>query len=151
MAFAWEIALGIKQFCKIIFRSKTAEKVTSPKLSKRFWFQICLTQVGWADWRLVNFLIKYYKSNVLMKTLNFLFSSVRLKSPINIILSYMHVCLFKISGKCSRKYLSFSDGTVQRSMESHFRDLVENPTKNISESLGTSSRCTALQGIFSLI
>ena len=50
------------------------------------------------------------KSNVLIKTSRFLFSTVRLKSLINIILSYLLVCLFKISDKLSRKYLSFCDG-----------------------------------------
>ena len=38
-----------------------------------------------------NFFIKHSESNVFMKTLRFLFSTVRLKSPINIILSYILV------------------------------------------------------------
>ena len=33
-----------------------------------------------------------------------------LKFPIKIILTYLHVCLFKISDKLSMKYLSFYDG-----------------------------------------
>ena len=42
---------------------------------------------------------------------------MKLKSLINIVLAYLHVCLFKMSGNWSRKYLSFSDTETEPYME----------------------------------
>ena len=77
-------------------------------------------------------------SNVFIKTSRFLYSTVRLKFPINIILSNWQVSLFKISDKRSIKYLSSCDDGLQTPMQSNFRVLMENSIKIISQLSGTS-------------
>ena len=69
------------QFCLKIFHLKGA--VVSIKLSS--------IQLIWADWKDAGFLIMHSKADVLIKTSRFLFSAVRLKSRINIKLSYLDV------------------------------------------------------------
>ena len=83
------------------------------------------------------------------KNFKVFFAAVRLKSPINIILSNLQVSLFKISDKLSTKYLSFVIVVYKgQSMQSHFRDMIENSTKIISQSLGTPSTLAVSKGMF---
>ena len=46
------------------------------------------TQVGFEDWKQVGFFIKHSRSNVVMTFWSLLLLIVKLKSPINIVLSY---------------------------------------------------------------
>ena len=85
--------------------------------------------------------------NVLKQTSKFLFSTVKLKSSISVILPKWHVNLLKTSGKFSVKYVSFCDGDWQRTKQSYFWVLMEDSIRIIPQSSKTPLTLTAFFGI----
>ena len=55
----------------------------------------------------MGFLILHFKQNVIKKNFKVLVLNREVEISINIILSYLHISLFKIRDKLSRTYLSF--------------------------------------------
>ena len=85
-------------FYRVLLWSVLKLKTLKASVIFEILIQFCLKifhlsiQLIWADWKDAGFLIMHSKADVLIKTSRFLFSAVRLKSGINIKLSYLHVC-----------------------------------------------------------
>ena len=107
---------------------------------------LTLTQVGIHQWGIDQGGIFRTPSNVFIKISRFLFSTVKLKSPINIIFSYSQDILVRASDRFSRKYCSFV-----RPMQRHFRILMANSIEVTSQSSEKHSKSTVLQGLFLLM
>ena len=85
----------------------------------------------------MGFLILHFKLNVIKKNFKVLVLNSEVEISINIMLSYLHVSLLKISDKLSRKYLSFSDGGLWSATQSLFQVFIEISIKIISKSSET--------------
>ena len=97
-------------------------------------------QVGFEDWKQVAFFIKHSRSNVVKKFSRLLLSIVRLKSPVNIVLSYWQENSPDVFDKWSIKYFSFWDGGLHIPTHSHLWFLTVNYNRFNSMSIGMDSK-----------
>ena len=79
-----------------------------------------------------------FQINALIKNLKFLFSVVRLKSPINITFPYSQDILVRASDRFSRKHVSCVGG-LWRSIQSHLQLLIDNSIKVLHSHWGSQN------------
>ena len=101
-------------------------------------------QCVFKDWKQVGFFIKHSRSKVFMKFSRLLFSTVKSKSPIKIVLSYCQVNWPNVFDRWSRKYLLFWKGGLCNLIQSHFRFFTVKSSRIISITLWMDSKVRTL-------
>ena len=120
---------------------------TSLFLKHSFLFvKISWMQRGFEDRKRVGFFIKHCRSKVFMKFSRLFFWTVKLNSPIKIVLPYWQVNWPNVFDRWSRKYFSFWEGGLYNSIQIHFRFFTVKSSRIISISLGMDSKVTNLLG-----
>ena len=112
-------AVTMKLWWSEILTSKTSLFLKSSFL----FVKIRSMQHGFQDWKQDGFFIKHSRSKVFMKFSKLLFSTVRLKSPIKIVLSHWQANWPNVFNRLSRKYFSFWEGCFYNPMQSHFHQV----------------------------